>query len=154
MELCTFAMQCNGDTVGTLTQFKEELSADILRVPNKKSSGAQGWPRWIRKSQSEGSSSVDKKSNEKLVRQVLAVEVEAMKGGLRQMRITLQVASRCVTLTSEWKARQKVRVEGLVTIHETSKLLNDDDSFELFKGTLASCTSLIQVQKTNMKTLH
>merc|ERR1719284_141730 len=101
-------MQCNGDNGGYLDSIQGGTVRYILRVPNKKSSGAQGWPRGIRKSQSEGSSSVDKKSNEKLVRQVLAVEVEAMKGGLRQMRITLQVASRCVTLTSEWKARQKV----------------------------------------------
>lgn len=85
---------------------------------------------------------------------MLAVEVEAMKERPQADEDrAAKVASRCVTRTSGWKARQKVRVEGLVTIHETSKSLNDDDSFELFKGTLASCPSLIQVQRRKMKTL-
>ena len=44
----------------------------------------------------------------------------------------------CATQASEWEEWQRLRVEELVAIHDTIKLLNDDDSLQLFKETLPS----------------
>ena len=33
---------------------------------------------------------------------------------------------------SEWEERQRLSAEAMVAIHDTTKLLNDDDSLELF----------------------
>ena len=47
-----------------------------------------------------------------------------------------ELAQSCDRQSSERKVRQKSMTEELPTIHETIKLLNDDDVLELFKGTL------------------
>merc|ERR1719281_256792 len=44
----------------------------------------------------------------------------------------------------EWAIRQKLRSEELAALADTIKILNDDDSLELFKKTLPSA-SLLQV---------
>ena len=59
--------------------------------------------------------------------------------------LAAKLSSSCSTQGSEWEERQKVRTEELVAIHETIKLLNDGNSLELFKETLAG-TSLLQLQ--------
>merc|ERR1719174_3070014 len=57
----------------------------------------------------------------------------------------------CATKEAEWAARQKVRAAEIVALADTIKILNDDDSLELFKKTLPSPTgaSLLQVQMTS-----
>lgn len=51
----------------------------------------------------------------------------------------------CATRKQEDEKRQKLRQEELQAIHETIKILNDDDALELFKKTLPS-TSFAQQQ--------
>merc|ERR1719333_851307 len=50
----------------------------------------------------------------------------------------------CDTKTAEWEERSKIRADELLALHETIKILNDDDSLELFKKTLPA-PSLMQV---------
>merc|ERR1719148_561012 len=52
----------------------------------------------------------------------------------------------CSTKKAEWEERSKTRAEELVALADTIKVLNDDDSLELFKKTLPSAAmSLLQV---------
>ena len=51
----------------------------------------------------------------------------------------------CASQAPEWEEGQRFRAEELVTIRDTNKLLNDNDSLVLFKETLPS-PSLMQVQ--------
>jgi hypothetical protein len=53
----------------------------------------------------------------------------------------------CKTKEDEWEVIKKMRSEELTALAETIKLLNDDDSLELFKKTLPSA-SFLQVQFT------
>jgi peptidoglycan hydrolase CwlO-like protein len=53
----------------------------------------------------------------------------------------------CKTKEDEWAVRCKVRAEELLAIADTIKLLNDDDSLELFKKTLPT-PSLLQLQSS------
>jgi len=55
------------------------------------------------------------------------------------------LAESCDTKQKEWEIRSKTRAEELLALSETIKIINDDDSLELFKKTLPS-PSLLQVQ--------
>jgi len=61
--------------------------------------------------------------------------------------------SDCMTKAAEWETIQKIRAEELLAIADTIKILNDDDSLDLFKKTLPS-TSLLQLTASSkaMKT--
>merc|ERR1719190_276501 len=53
----------------------------------------------------------------------------------------------CKTKTAEWDVIQKTRAEELLALADTIKVLNDDDALELFKKTLPSAASFMQVQQ-------
>merc|ERR1719197_1459602 len=54
----------------------------------------------------------------------------------------------CAKKKKEWELRCKMRSEELLVLADTIKILNDDDSLELFKKTLPSA-SLLQVTVSN-----
>merc|ERR1711972_429477 len=58
----------------------------------------------------------------------------------------------CATKTAEWEVIVKTRTEELVALADTIKILNDDDALELFKKTLPSASSFLQVQ-TNSRAM-
>merc|ERR1712039_950112 len=55
----------------------------------------------------------------------------------------------CDTKTAEWEVIKKTRAEELLALAETIKVLNDDDALELFKKTLPSASSFMQVQSNS-----
>merc|ERR1719440_2075335 len=55
------------------------------------------------------------------------------------------LAKNCEIKKKEWAERSKTRAEELLAILDTIKILNDDDSLELFKKTLPS-PALTQVR--------
>merc|ERR1712060_366814 len=55
----------------------------------------------------------------------------------------------CATKTAEWEVIVKTRTEELVALAETIKILNDDDALELFKKTLPSSSSFVQLQRSS-----
>jgi len=59
----------------------------------------------------------------------------------------------CATKEAEWAERQKLRAQEILAIHETIKILNDDDALDLFKKTLPS-PSLLQMKTTAMEIKH
>jgi len=92
----------------------------------------------------------------KLARQGdLAVEVESLKNDVADTKrslaadqeLTANLSESCCSQSSEGDERQKSRAEELLAIHDTIKLLNDDDALELCKATLPS-PSLIQARRS------
>merc|ERR1719188_1421854 len=83
----------------------------------------------------------------------LGVEIANMKNDLTESEAALiadqkfaaELGKNCEAKKAEWEERRKLRAEELVAIHETIKVLNDDDALELFKKTLPS-PSLLQVR--------
>merc|ERR1712176_1686759 len=83
----------------------------------------------------------------------LGVSIVRMQDDLAETQSTLaedkaflaDLSKSCATKTSEWEARSKTRAEELVALGDTIKVLNDDDALELFKKTLPSGASLLQV---------
>merc|ERR1712136_154153 len=132
---------------------KDEMSADLSAL-EKEELGRKNSHQGLMKAKTQEISVLTKTIEEKTVRVgTMAVEVEKMKAELSEAERTLladkELASKltgsCATQASEWEERQRLRAEELVAIHDTIKLLNEDDSLEMFKETLPSPT-LMQVR--------
>merc|ERR1711876_32694 len=73
-------------------------------------------------------------------------ELEDTKASLAEdEKFLAELETGCATKEKEWAAVCKTRQEELVALTETIKILNDDDALELFKKTLPSAASLLQV---------
>merc|ERR1719428_973160 len=83
----------------------------------------------------------------------LAVSVVQAKNDLEDAKEALaedekfkaNLAKSCATKQAEWDARQKLRAEEIQAISETIEMLNGDDALELFKKTLPSAASFLEV---------
>jgi len=86
----------------------------------------------------------------------LGVEIAQMKNDLGDTEEALiadkkflaNLDENCETKKKEWEVVVKTRAEELAALADTIKVLNDDDALELFKKTLPSAASLMQVQIT------
>jgi len=84
----------------------------------------------------------------------LGVEIAQMKNDLGDTEEALiadqefvaNLDKNCETKKKEWDVIVKTRAEELAALADTIKVLNDDDALELFKKTLPSAASLMQVQ--------
>merc|ERR1712060_553588 len=84
----------------------------------------------------------------------LGVEIAQMKNDLGDTEEALiadkeflaNLDKNCETKKKEWEVVVKTRAEELAALADTIKVLNDDDALELFKKTLPSAASLMQVQ--------
>merc|ERR1719247_4095932 len=86
----------------------------------------------------------------------LSVSVVEMKNDLEDTeqalaedkKVLATLEKSCSTKTAEFEARVKTRQEELLALADTIKVLNDDDALELFKKTLPSASSFMQLQVT------
>merc|ERR1719473_834240 len=58
----------------------------------------------------------------------------------------------CATKKAEWAEIVETRNQELLALADTIKVLNDDDVLELFKKTLPSSASFMQLQVTSQST--
>merc|ERR1719337_554693 len=63
---------------------------------------------------------------------------DTQKALLEDKKFLEDLDANCAKRKEEWALVQKTRSEELLAIADTIKLLNDDDSLELFKKTLSS----------------
>merc|ERR1719379_2463095 len=74
-------------------------------------------------------------------------DLEDTKEGLEEdKKFLADMDTICEQKKKEWAAYQKMMAEELLALAETIKILNDDDALELFKKTLPSAASLLQMQ--------
>merc|ERR1719507_293062 len=84
----------------------------------------------------------------------LGVQIAQMKNDLGDTQEALaadkeflaNLEKNCETKKKEWDVIVKTRAEELAALADTIKILNDDDALELFKKTLPSASSLLQIQ--------
>merc|ERR1719450_1051820 len=84
----------------------------------------------------------------------LAVDVVTLKNDIADTQQALaddkkflaELQTGCATKQTEWEENQKTRAEELSAISATIKVLNDDDALELFKKTLGSGSSFLQMK--------
>merc|ERR1719316_316459 len=75
---------------------------------------------------------------------------DTQKALLEDKKFLEDLDKNCATRKEEWAIVQKTRTEELLCIADTIKILNDDDSLELFKKTLPG-SSFIQLKSTEAK---
>merc|ERR550514_919195 len=92
----------------------------------------------------------------------VAVQIVELKNDLEETAEQLEEDTKfladlektCEMKKKEWAIRCKTRAEEILAIQETIKILNDDDALELFKKTLPSAASLLQVDRTANEVRH
>merc|ERR1719401_1825364 len=84
----------------------------------------------------------------------LSVGVATMQNDLEDTQESLaadtkflqELEAGCDKKTAEWEEIKKTRAAELLALSETIKVLNDDDSLELFKKVLPGAASFVQVE--------
>jgi len=141
-----------GEIVGILKDMLDGFSKDLAGVEEKESEALGTFEELMKAKEKEVNTHTA--SIEKKTARVgeLDISVVRMKQDLTENEAALienqkflkDLDSDCATKSKEMEIRVKTRGEELVAIHDTIKILNDDDALEMFKKTLPS-SSLVQV---------
>jgi hypothetical protein len=142
----------SGDIVGILKQMKDTMVKDLGDMTDTEKSAVTSYEELMRAKTKEVNANT--KSIESKSKRVgeLGVSIAQMKNDLDDTQAALledkqflaNMDETCDTKRKEWDEITKARGEELIAIHETIKILNDDDALELFKKTLPSASSLVQ----------
>merc|ERR1719189_3032062 len=151
----------SGQIVGILKQMDDEMSKALEEAETAEAEAIKAYDALMAAKQKEVET-LNAQIETKLTRKgELGVELA---GGLNELEDTevsvaedekflAELETGCATKEKEWAEVCKTRQEELVALAETIKILNDDDALELFKKTLPSAASLLQVVES-AQSLH
>merc|ERR1719409_865861 len=143
----------SSEIVGILKQMKDEMEKDLADAKAKEAEAAAAAEGLIAAKKKE-IEALTKSIEEKLERVGNAgVELAEMKNDLEDTKEGLEADKKfladmeknCELKKKEWAIYKQTQAEELLALAETIKILNDDDALELFKKTLPSGASLMQV---------
>jgi len=148
----------SGEIVGILEQIKEDFDKSLAEVEATEAEAVKLHEELIaakEKQVSTLSASIETKT---VKIGELQVEIVNMKNDLsdteaallEDQKMAADLKGNCDSKAAEWEERKKLRAEELVAIHDTIKVLNDDDALDLFKKTLPSA-SLLQLDTSTHK---
>jgi len=144
----------SGSILGILKQMHDEMVKDAGDATESEEAAIKTYEELMKAKKKE----VDALSAEietKLERSGdLGVHIAQMKNDLGDTEESLaadkeflaNMEKNCETKKKEWEVIVKTRAEELAALADTIKVLNDDDALELFKKTLPSASSLMQIQ--------
>jgi len=143
----------SGQIVGILKQMDDEMAKALEEAETAEAEAIKAYDALMAAKEKEVET-LNAQIEEKLTRKgELGVELA---GGLNEIEDTqisvaedekflAELEAGCATKEKEWAEVCKTRQEELVALAETIKILNDDDALELFKKTLPSAASLLQL---------
>eukprot|EP00448_Togula_jolla_P002997 CAMPEP_0170593734 /NCGR_PEP_ID=MMETSP0224-20130122/13617_1 /TAXON_ID=285029 /ORGANISM="Togula jolla, Strain CCCM 725" /LENGTH=733 /DNA_ID=CAMNT_0010917729 /DNA_START=37 /DNA_END=2235 /DNA_ORIENTATION=- len=143
----------SGEIVGILKEIKEDFEKSLADVEATEAQAVQLYEE-LAKAKDKQVAALTASIEEKTVRLGdLEVSVVNMKNDLTQTEAALvedqkfaaDLEKNCESKATEYEERKKLRAEELMAIHETIKVLNDDEALDLFKKTLSN-PSLLQLQ--------
>jgi len=144
----------SGEIIGILKQMKDEMEADLAEAKANEEKAIADYKALVAAKKKEIEAAT-KAIEDKMTRVgELGVEVATMINDLEDTKEGLEEDKKfladmdtiCEQKKKEWAAYQKMMAEELLALAETIKILNDDDALELFKKTLPSAASLLQMQ--------
>merc|ERR1719506_297525 len=144
----------SGEILGILKQMKDEMEADLKTAEENEASALANFEALVAAKKAE-IAACTKEIEEKLTRLAnVGVELAEMKNDLEDTAEALEedkkfladLGTSCSTKGEEWELYKKTQAEELLALAETIKILNDDDALELFKKTLPSAASLLQLK--------
>merc|ERR1712204_126354 len=146
----------SGQIVGILKQMSDEMAKSLEEAETTEAEAIKAYEALMAAKEKEVET-LNAQIEAKLTRKgELGVELA---GGLNELEDTetslaedekflAELETGCATKEKEWAVVCKTRQEELVALAETIKILNDDDALELFKKTLPSAASLLQVAES------
>jgi chromosome segregation ATPase len=146
----------SGQIVGILKQMADEMTQALEEAEAAEAEAIKAYDALMAAKEKEVET-LNAQIEAKLTRKGdLGVELA---GGLNELEDTktslaedekflAELETGCATKEKEWAEVCKTRQEELVALTETIKILNDDDALELFKKTLPSAASLLQVTES------
>jgi septal ring factor EnvC (AmiA/AmiB activator) len=146
----------SGEIVGILKQMKDEMDADFAEAKAAEEAAIKAYDE-LMAAKTKEVNALTKAIEEKMQRAgELAVEIVEMKNDLGDTGASLiedkkflaDLEKNCKTKADEWEVIVKTRNEELLALADTIKILNDDDALELFKKTLPSAASFMQVESS------
>merc|ERR1719264_1609469 len=147
----------SGQILGILKQMGDEMKKDAAEAAAAEEASIATYDTLMAAKKKEVLA-LTKEIETKLERVgALGVEIAQMKNDLGDTEEALladkdflaNLDENCETKKKEWEVIVKTRAEELAALADTIKVLNDDDALELFKKTLPSASSLMQVQVSN-----
>jgi chromosome segregation ATPase len=148
----------SGEIVGILKQMHDEITVELKDITKVENERIAAYDK-LMAAKAKEVAALTKAIEEKLERSgALAVEIVQMKNDLGNVdeqiaedkKFLADLDKNCKTKAGEWEEIVKTRNEELLALADTIKILNDDDSLELFKKTLPSpAPSLMQLQVTS-----
>merc|ERR1719395_487286 len=144
----------SGEVIGILKQMKDEMEADLKEAKATEEKAIADYKALVAAKKKEIEAST-KAIEEKMTRVgELGVEVATMVNDLEDTKEGLEedkkfladMDKNCELKKKEWAEYKKMMAAELVALADTIKILNDDDALELFKKTLPSAASLLQVR--------
>merc|ERR1719456_338901 len=141
---------------------KDEMEEDLAELVAEEEKATKEFNELVAAKEKEIASAT-KAIEEKLGRLgEVSVQLAEMKNELEDTSESLvedkkflaDLEKNCEAKKKEWAIRQKTRQEEIMALQETIKILNDDDALELFKKTLPSAASFVQMDVTVAQVRH
>merc|ERR1719189_44881 len=145
----------SGQIIGILKEMRDEMSADLADAVATEEADIASHTSFVGAKKKEVAALTNTVEAKTQLVGELGVSIARMKHDLTDTQEALagdkqflaELDKSCATKTAEWEERSKTRSEELAALADTIKVLNDDDSLELFKSTLPGpSVSFVQVQ--------
>jgi len=149
----------SGQIVGILKQMGDEMAAGLAEATKAEEAAIAIYEKLMAAKKKEVIA-LTKEIEIKLTRiGDLGVEIAEMKNDLGDTQEALiadkkflaNLEENCDKKKKEWEVIVKTRAEELAALADTIKVLNDDDALELFKKTLPSASSFMQISATTQE---
>jgi len=145
----------SGAISGILQTLKDEMSKDLAGATSEENSAISSFESLVASKKKE-IEALTKGIESKTMRiGNLGVKIAQMENDLedtqeglaQDQKFFADLDKNCALKKSEWAAYKKIEAQEMVALADTIKVLNDDDTLELFKKTLpsASSSSFVQV---------
>merc|ERR1719410_2163750 len=146
----------SGQIVGILKTMGDEMAAGLAEATKAEEAAIATYEKLMAAKKKEVIA-LTKEIETKLTRiGDLGVELAEMKNDVgdtqealaQDQKFLANLEENCEKKKKEWDVIVKTRAEELAALADTIKVLNDDDALELFKKTLPSASSLVQIKAT------
>jgi len=138
-----------GEIRGILKQMGDEMEEQLANLAKDKETADKDYDAMMSAKKKQVAALTEQIEQEMIRVGQLSVELASMENDLDDTKETLaadtkflaELEAGCASKSKEYEHMKKMRAEELVAIADTIKLLNDDDSLELFKKTLPSAAA-------------
>merc|ERR1719460_1437259 len=138
----------SGEILGILKQLQENMEKELSEATKAENEAIAEFEALVAAKEKEIAAATAAIESKTERAGEVAVEIVSLKNDLEDTKdelgadelFLMELKKNCGTKTKEYDERKKLRAEELVAISETIKILNDDDSLDLFKKTLPSPT--------------